>query len=130
VGVVKLPGHGARIVGASSVGSENLKGRIGRRIWEHNIKTDTKLTTYDNMGLVWFTLNQGMQTILSFSEARSLATGYLKIICCLTKKHFDFTSHTAWLTVLYSKSCSFEGSELYGQIAVSGTYNYHYVPED
>ena len=57
LGVVKLPGHGARIVGASSVGSENLKGRTGRRRWEHNIKTDTKLTAYDNTGVVWSTVN-------------------------------------------------------------------------
>jgi hypothetical protein len=48
LGVVNLAVHEARIGRASSVGSENLKGRTGRRIWEHNIKTDTKLTTYDN----------------------------------------------------------------------------------
>ena len=58
---MKLPGHGA-----SSVGSENLKGRTCRRRWEHNTKTDTKLTTYDNTGLVWSTVNWGMQTTLSF----------------------------------------------------------------
>jgi len=64
-----LPGHGARIVGASSVGPKNLKGRTGRRRWEHDIKTDTKLTTYDNTGLVWSTENYGMRTTLSFLEA-------------------------------------------------------------
>ena len=57
MGVVKLAGHGARIVGASSVGSENLNTRTGRCGCEHNIKTDTKLTTYDNTGLVWSTVN-------------------------------------------------------------------------